>query len=59
MYNKSMEIEFNPAKDETNRVKHGVSLFEADGIESERRGRFQMSEGITQSCEWWVLLTSD
>jgi len=33
MYNKSTEIEFDPAKDETNRVKHGVSLFEADGIE--------------------------
>jgi len=54
-----MEIEFNPAKGETNRVKHGVPPFEADGIEWERRGRFQMSEGITQSCEWWVLLTSD
>ena len=59
MYIKSMEIEFNPAKGETNRVKHGVPPFEADGIEWERRGRFQMSEGITQSCEWWVLLTSD
>lgn len=33
MYNKSMEIEFDPAKDENNRAKHGVPLFEADGIE--------------------------
>jgi len=28
-----MEIEFDPAKDESNRAKHGVSPFEADGIE--------------------------
>lgn len=33
MYNNFVKIEFNPAKDETNRVKHGVPLFEADGIE--------------------------
>ena len=59
MYNKSMEIEFDPAKNENNRAKHGVPLFEADGIEWDRFGRFQMSEGMTESCEWWVLLTSD
>ena len=27
-----MEIEFDPAKNENNRAKHGVPLFEADGI---------------------------
>ncbi len=56
MYNKSTGIEFDLAEDETNRAKHGVSPFEADGIEWERRGRFQMSEGIKQSCEWGVCL---
>ena len=31
-YNQGMSIEFDPAKDETNRQKHGVSLAEGDGV---------------------------
>jgi len=35
MYNKHMEIEFDPAKDDINLAKHGVSLSEAENIEWE------------------------